>query len=155
MTQGELVFMAVVQVFGVDGKLDAAVPNTTSWTEAQKQAVHAIVFDGFKKGLVNKNSGGNDEVALKKYIPGLVNNWVRKDVRMNGGVKYTPKNPGSRTGSGDETLKNLKALLTLVTDADAKVAVQAEIDKRLEQLKPTVTINEAAIPESLRHLLKK
>lgn len=155
MTQGELVFMAVVQVFGVDGKLNGPVPSTTEWTKQQSEAVNGIVLHGFLTGMVSKQSGGNDEVALRKYIPGLVNNWVRKDSRMNGGVKYTPKNPGSRTGSGDETLKNLRLLLTMVAD-DAKPAVQAEIDKRIEELRPkAITINESAIPESLRHLLKK
>ncbi len=151
MTQGELVYLAVTTMF----PNTEVIPNTTTWTKEQLDGVHALVLNGFITGEVNKNSGGTDEIALKKYIPGLVNNWVRKDKRLNGGMKYVPKNPGSRTGSGDETLKNLKLLLTMVAD-DVKPAVQVEIDKRVEELKPKAqVINEAAIPESLRHLLKK
>jgi len=154
MTQGELVFMSVVAVFGNNGKLDGPVPSTTQWTKEQSDKVHGLVLLGFQRGDVNKNSGGNDEISLRKYIPGLVNNWVRKDKRMNGGVTYTAKNPGSRTGAGDETLKNLKVLLTMVTDGDAKAAVQAEIDKRLEELKPKVELNVDALPAHLRALVK-
>lgn len=155
MTQGELVYLAVVAVFGVNGKLNGPVPSTTEWTEDQKSRVHARILQGFLNGEVNKASGGSDEVSLKKYIPGLTNNWVRKDSRLNGGTKYVAKNPGSRTGSGDEQLKNLRILLTVVTDPDAKVAVQQEIDKRLEQLRPkAVTVNIDAIPAHLRHLIK-
>jgi hypothetical protein len=84
----------------------------------------------------------------------LVNNWVRKDTRLNGGTKYIPTNPGSRTGSGDEKLKNLRILLTMVPD-DVKPAVQVEIDKRVEELKPKAQdINLEMIPENLRHLVK-
>lgn len=155
MTQGELVYMAVVAVFGKDGKLTEAVPSTTRWTKEQQEKVHERVLFGFLSGEVSKNSGGTDEVALKKYIPGLVNNWVRKDLRLNGGVKYEAKNPGSRSGNADEKLKNLRVLLSMVTDAEAKAAVQVEIDKRIEELRPKATaINIEAIPESLRHLVK-
>ena len=146
MTQGELVFLAVSSVFGdVD-----AVPNTIQWTKEQLDAVHQRVLLGFINGDVNKNSGGTDEIALRKYIPGLVNNWVRKDTRLNGGTKYTPKNPGSRTGSGDETLKNLRILMTMVAE-DVKPAVQVEIDKRIEELRPKPqALNIVALPEALR-----
>jgi hypothetical protein len=153
MTQGEAVFQAVVAVFGTDGKLDAAVPETKTWSDETKQKVHAIVFAAFKSGSVAKNSGGTDDAALLKYIPGLVNNWVRKDLRMNGGVKYAPKNPGSRTGTQDEAIKNMKILLSVTTDPEAKLAIEAEIAKRVEELKPKVTVDVSKLPESLRHLI--
>lgn len=151
MTQGELVFQAVSEVFGdVD-----RVPSTTEWTKEQLDAVHSRVLLGFINGDVTKQRGGVDEVALRKYIPGLVNNWVRKDKRLNGGQAYIPKNPGSRSGSGDETLKNLKLLLTMVAD-DVKPAVQVEIDKRLEELKPKAQVlNVDALPADLRVKLAK
>lgn len=150
MTQGELVFLAVRTVFTTND----AVPSTKTWTDDQLKRVHDRVLLGFQQGEVNKNSGGSDEVALKKYIPGLVNNWVRKDTRLNGGTKYVPLNPGSRTGTGDKKLKNLKLLLAEVPD-DVKPTVQAEINKRLEELKPAPQVIDAElIPESLRYLLK-
>ncbi len=155
MTQGDVVFQAVVAVFGVEGKLNEAVPETKAWTEEQKRAVHGRVFLSFKTGETVKSSGGTDDASLLKYIPGLVNNWVRKDLRLNGGVKYTAKNPGSRSGGGDEAIRNMKILLGAVTDPEARAAIQAEIDKRMEEIKPKVTINVDALPEALRHLVKQ
>lgn len=149
MTQGEAVFQAVRAVFP-EGK----VPPTTEWNSEQKEKVHTAILQMFQAGLVSKNSGGSDEATLMKYIPGLTNNWVRKDTRLNGGTQYVPKNPGSRTGSGDEKLKNLKALLSLVTDPEAKQAVQEEINKRQAELKPKLVVDISKIPESLRHLVK-
>lgn len=150
MTQGEAVFQAVRTIF-TEGK----VPPTTEWSNEQKEKVHSAVLAMFQAGLVNKNSGGTDEVALVKYVPGLTNNWVRKDKRLNGGETYIPKNPGSRAGSGDASLKNLRVLLTVVTDPEAKAAVQLEIDKRTAELaKPTATLDITKIPEHLRHLVK-
>lgn len=155
MTQGDVVFQAVVDVFGADGKLTEAVPETKTWTDAQKREVHGKVFIAFKTGVTTKASGGTDDASLLKYIPGLVNNWVRKDLRLNGGVKYTAKNPGSRSGNGDEAIKNMKLLLANVTDPEARAAIQTEIDKRMEEIKPKVTINIDALPEALRHLVKQ
>lgn len=155
MTQGDVVFQAVVAVFGVDGELTGAVPETKAWTDEQKREVHGKVFIAFKTGVTTKSSGGTDDASLLKYIPGLVNNWVRKDLRLNGGVKYTAKNPGSRSGNGDEAIKNMKLLLANVTDPEARAAIQTEIDKRMEEIKPKVTINVDALPEALRHLVKQ
>lgn len=149
-TQGEVVVECVRAVF-TEGK----VPNTTEWTKQQLEQVHEMVVQAFINGEVEKKSGGNDEVSIRKYVPGLVNNWVRKSTALNGGTQYVPKNPGSRTGSGDEKLKNLKILLTMVTDPEAKLAVQAEIDKRIEELKPKVTLDTSKLPEHLLHLLKR
>ena len=87
-------------------------------------------------------------------MPGLVNNWLRKDGRLNGGVKYTAKNPGSRSGSGDEAIRAMKTLLSVTTDASAKLEIQAAIEARQAELKPKVEVNVAALPESLRHLVK-
>lgn len=149
-TQGEVVVIAVRAVFPT-GK----VPSTTEWAKEQLTEVHEMVVQAFLSGEVEKRSGGSDEAAIRKYVPGLVNNWVRKSKELNGGEVYIPKNPGSRSGSGDEKLRNLKVLLTLVTDPEARVAVQQEIDKRVAELQPKVEINVDLLPESLRHLLKK
>lgn len=148
ITQGEAVFQAVTQVMGkVDGKYEP--------TKQQLSEIHEIVVTMFLTGVVNKNSGGTDEAAIRKYVPGLTNNWLRKDKRLNGGGTYVPKNPGSRSGSGDESIKAMRTLLSITTDAAAKAEIQAAIEARQAELKPKVEVNEALIPESLRHLLKK
>ena len=57
---------------------------------------------------------------MRSYASGLVNNWFRKDIRLNGGMKYEVKNPGSRQGAGDQQLKALKTLRDMKAgDAEA------------------------------------
>lgn len=155
MTQNEAVFQAVMAVFGNNGKLDGAVPETGKWSDEQKKKVYGLVFNSFKSGEVEKRSGGQTDADLNKYIPGLVNNHVRKDKRLNGGVDYEPKRPGIRSGSGDESVKAMRTLLSMTTDPAAKAAIQAEIDKRLAEIKPKVTIDIEKLPESLRHLVQQ
>lgn len=151
MKQSEAVVLVVSKVFNTTR--GEAVPETGAWTDEQKSQVYGALMAMFKAGEWTKGSGGTDDAAVMKYIPGLVNNHVRKDGRLNGGVKYEAKNPGSRTGSGDESLKAMRTLLSVTVDPDAKRQIEDAIDARVEELKPKVTINAAALPESLRHLV--
>lgn len=146
ITQGEAVFQAVNEV------LDGEVNGVVTLNEAQKKMVYAAVFSFFKTGATVHSSNPTDE-QLMKYIPGLVNNWLRKDKRLNGGAKYEARKPGSRAGSGDESIKAMRQLLAVTTDPEAKAQIQAAIDQRAATLKPNPTINAAALPESLRHLV--
>lgn len=148
--QGEAVFQAVSQTFDSSD----AVPETSAWTEAQKESVYGALFQMFKTG-VTSHSKSPDDAQLLKYIPGLVNNWVRKDPRMNGGTKYVTKNPGSRQGSGDEMVKNLKILLSTIDDPKHRAEVESALTTRLSQLKPKTVIDVTKIPENLRHLVKE
>lgn len=142
MNQRDAVFSAVTEVVGeVDGKVELS--------KTQKQMVHTILFTGFKSGAI-EHSKLPDDATLSKYIPGLVNNWCRKDPRLNGGTKYVTKNPGSRAGSGDETLKAMKQLLSITDDATAKAEIALAIAARQAELKPKTTVNVEALPESLR-----
>ena len=97
----------------------------------------------------------NTEPLMKKYVNGLLNNWIRKYKPFNNGVKYEIKNPGSRQGSGDEQVKEMRKLLKTITDTETRAQVQEAIDARLAEIKPesVVTINTDAIPEHLRHLV--
>jgi hypothetical protein len=147
ITQGEAVFQAVCEV--LEGEPDGKV----SLTDAQLEAVHSKVFLAFTSGACH-HSKNPTEAQLLKYIPGLVNNWLRKDQRLNGGVTYQAKNPGSRSGSGDESIKAMKMLLSVTTETAARAQIQAAIDERLAELKPKVEIKVEALPEALRHLVK-
>jgi hypothetical protein len=130
-------------------------------TESQKKEVRSIIFSGFMSGKVEMSEEGKqkyfgDEKELNKYIGGLLNNWIRKNPEFNNGGSYTVKNPGSRTGSGDEQLKALKSLLKVTTDAEVRKEIEQAITERLAEIKPaaTVTINADALPAHLRHLVK-
>ena len=83
----------------------------------------------------------------------MVSNWIRKDLRLNGGEKYETKNPGSRAGQGDDQLKNLKALKAQHPEHATEIDV--EIAKRVAELglakkKNTVTVDLDKIPAELR-----
>lgn len=150
MTQRRAVFTAIAACTeitpGVAVQLD----------EKQKEAVYAKLFQMFTAGEVELR-GERTSDWLTKYIPGLVNNWVRKDPDLNGNTKYVAKNPGSRTGSGDEQVKAMKALLTQPGLSEENIAtITAAIEERKAALKPAAEpINVSALPESLRHLVKQ
>jgi len=96
------------------------------------------------------------ESKLRSYCDGLVSNWLRKDDRLNGGEKYEPKNPGSRAGSGDEVVRELRKLKKITADETHLTAIDAEIEKRLAAIKASkakdVEIDVEKLPEELRHL---
>lgn len=147
MTQGEAVYKAVSQVFeGVNG----AVPETRGWSEEQKRTVYAMVLSMFKDGTTSHKGNPSDE-ELVKYIPGLVNDRVRKDKRLNGGTQYKAKNPGSRAGSGDKSLSSARELLKLTEDEAARAEIEAYITRRMSELKPKQDFS--AVPPELRKFI--
>jgi len=60
-----------------------------------------------------------DDAKLRSYCSGLQSNWLRKDTRLNGGVKYVAKNPGSRAGSTDPKALADAIRATNITDNEA------------------------------------
>ena len=96
--QKEGVYLAIMEVLG-------ETPSNPCVLDADtKRLVVAEVVTMFEAGQISISH----PVEFKKYVPGLLNNWLRKDKRLNGGETYRIKNPGSREGSGDKKLKNLK-----------------------------------------------
>lgn len=135
--------------------------KVTLTTEGRAQII-SIVAAGFEANEVSMSEVacqkylGNPQ-ELKKYTSGLVNNWLRKDTRMNGGDKYTTKNPGSRAGNGDSMVKNLKALKSTLTDQDKIDQVEQAIQQRQAELKAEkakdVAIDFDQIPAELKATL--
>lgn len=147
MKQKDAVYQAVMNVVGdFEG---ACQP-----TKDQRASINLILFEGFRAGKIELDREYTDS-ELKAYVSGLQSNWLRKDPRLNGGVKYEAKNPGSRTGSTDPQVKAMRILLSTKTDPTERAEIQAFIDKRLAELKPkTVTLNIDDVPAELRHLIK-
>jgi len=145
--QKDAVFAAVCQV---RGSTEFSAP--VELTKEERGAVQASLVSGFQSGSIAYQGDATDATKLTSYVSGLVSNWLRKDKRLNGGVQYVAKNPGTRTGAGDESLKAMRTLLSATQDDSARAEIQAEIDKRIGELKPKKVINVAALPESLRHL---
>lgn len=148
MTQREAVFQAISNVMG---EQDVAYNPT----KEQRAQVNAILFQGFKEGKIAYDGDLPVDAVLKTYVSGLQSNWLRKDKRLNGGVQYVAKNPGSRTGSTDAGVKAMRVLLATKTDPTDRAEIQSFIDKRLAEIKPTkkVELDVNSLPEGLRHLV--
>jgi hypothetical protein len=157
MSQKQSVFVAVCDVLN-----EPNINREVELTKEQRGEVINLVTDSIVEGETEFSAEAKAKYhsrdLVKGYVNGMVGNWLRKDLRLNGGSKYQTKNPGSRAGSGDEVLKNLKALKATLTDKEHLEAVDAEIAKRTEEIAAakakTVTINVDKIPEALRHLIK-
>jgi hypothetical protein len=162
MNQRKATVAAIVSVLadrGVAYEFDGPVSAADMMTSADKEKTVDIICKGFMSGEVEMSDEGKTKyftqpAELRKYVVGLVNNWLRKATELNGGQKYQVKNPGSRKGSSNETVRALRQLLAITSDSEAKQAIEAEIASQLESLKPKVEINSDAIPAHLRHLIK-
>ena len=149
---------------GFEYELNGKTPISEVLTDSDKATVRDILFEQFRSGDVSYKaefqSKVGDDSELKKYISGLTNNWIRKYKPFNSGVAYIAKNPGSRAGSSDEQMRELKKLLSQVKstgNTDAISEVEAAITARAAEIKPTATakpINVDALPEALRHLVQ-
>ena len=150
MNQRNAVFAAVCAVLSQDSFSE---PVTLS--KDQKTQVYSLLQAQFESGQIELR-GDHDSTWIKQYVPGLVNNWLRKDARLNGDTKYQAKNPGIRQGSGDQQLKAMKALLSVTTNEVDKATIQSAIEARKSELAAAKAkpIDIEALPESLRHLVR-
>ncbi|NBO39686.1 hypothetical protein EBU99_14000 [bacterium] len=145
MSQKEAVYGAVVNVKGT-----TEFSSAVEMSREERAMVNQILFEGFRGGAIELDTEFTDQ-QLKAYVSGLQSNWLRKDKRLNGGVAYVAKNPGSRSGSGDPQLKALRALLGTLTDVTDRAEVQAHIDARVAEIarskQPTIDLS--ALPPEL------
>jgi len=130
--------LSVLADRGVEYELNGETPIKSVLTADDKSKARDILFAMFKEGQITYKpefeAKVNDDSALKSYINGLVNNWIRKNKEFNGGVVYKPKNPGSRAGSTDSKVKEMRKLLSVTTDPEAKTAIQNAINARLAEI---------------------
>jgi hypothetical protein len=155
MKQRQAVFNAVINVMG---QQDSGAYQPT--TEQRKQIIE-IVAEGLASGEVDFSESAQAKYdspeKIKGYTSGLVSNWLRKDPNLNGGETYRPTNPGSRTGSQDEQVKAIRALIKSgKLDEDGTKLAQAKLDERLDELraeKNKVEINVDQLPADLREQL--
>lgn len=91
LTQREGVYIAVMRTLkssGIDVKKGVAVH--TLLTSEHREAIYKLLAQGFsEKRIALKSTESNqkkisDPKALQVYIIGLVNNWLRRDPRLNG-----------------------------------------------------------------------
>jgi hypothetical protein len=161
MNQREAVFQATIKVLEEQGvQFEKGMDVSEHMSKSARASICAIITEGFKSGTVEfKDTPSNqaklaDESELKKYVSGLVNNWHRKDTRLNGGDQYQPKNPGSRTGNTDPEIKQLRLLMKSgqLTSEQATI-VQARLDEKLAAMaaaKAKTEVDFSALPEDLK-----
>lgn len=167
MKQRDAVYSAVTSVLSDAGvHFEDGMDVAPMLTKEYRGAVQAIVVEGFTSGKIAfEDSEANREklsnpAKLNAYVSGLISNWVRKDKRLNGNSSYVAKNPGSRTGSSDEQLKTLRALKKQFAGTDKEAIIEAQITKRVgelraEKAKTTELSAEqlAALPADIRESL--
>jgi hypothetical protein len=156
MKQREAVYNAVCEVMDAESFDEAVTPSKDERTQ-----INLIVFNGIRAGDVDFSDSAtakyDTDAKLNSYVSGLVSNWLRKDKNLNGGVVYTPKNPGSRTGQGDAQVRELRKLLSIHKGTEHETQIQSYIDKRLETIKAEkaaeIEIDAENLPEELRDLV--
>ena len=147
--------LAVLQERGVEYELNGKTPIAEVLSDSDVKTTQSTLFAMFRGGQVEMSAEAKvkfqDDKELKKYISGLVSNWVRKAPEFNNGQAYAPKNPGSRAGQGDSQIKEMKKLLSATTDPQTRKVIEQHIAARQEEIKPVETgVDFDKIPEALR-----
>ena len=153
LSQKEAVYNAVTSVLNENNvSVSEGTDVSTLMTRELRSQVNQILFEGFRSGSVELDREYNDS-DLKAYVSGLQSNWLRKDKRLNGGAKYSAKNPGSRIGSSDPQLKAMRALLSTLSSESDRAEVQSAIDTRVSEIQALkvkkVTIDTESLPADL------
>ena len=90
-----------------------------------------------------------DEKKAKSYAKAVVNNYLKKDKDLNGGVKYAPENP--RGPRGDSKLKELTgvidSLIQLGADSQMIEAVAAAAEARRNEIAAAKTTKVKTLDE--------
>jgi len=160
--QAQAVVTATLEVLGSD--FDHSQPILTYISKAQIEQIVDQVTAGILANEVDFSDEARSKydtaAKVRSYTKGMVNNWHRKSLQLNP-AKYEAKNPGSRAGSGDSMvreMKKLKAQLEAAGDQEAANEVQEQITARIAEVKPTKqapSVDSSKLPEALRHLVKK
>ena len=158
MKQSETVYACVQAVFAEAGmKFEDGMNVSDHLTKELRSQVCNMVVSAIEAGECDFSESAHAKYPTTddkaKYVRGLLWNWFRKDERLNGGVKYQPKNPGSRIGSQDEEVKNLRLLIKSGQLSDAQIAkAQARVDQKIAAIKAErnkTEIDFDAIPSDL------
>lgn len=160
MKQSDAVYQATHQVLKEKGiKFEDGMNVKEFMNTDLRKAIIEIVTEGIFSGRVDFSEGAKAKYPTRedirtKYVGGLVSNWHRKDERFNGGTKYVPAKPGSRTGQGDAEVKNLRLLLKSgKLNTEQSKLVQGRLDTRLAEISAakakSVDIDFSALPADL------
>jgi hypothetical protein len=153
--QKEAVFSAVASVLSEAGIAVNEGENFAAHLNRELRAqVTNILVEGFTAGTIALDKSFESDADLRTYCSGLTSNWLRKDPRMNGGVKYVAKNPGSRVGSADPTIKSMRMLLATRTDlsVEDRAEIQACINSRVAEVRASKKTTKSLTAEQIELL---
>ena len=133
VNQKDAVFNAVTSVTTVsDGE-------AVQLTKDQKSTLIGMLAEGLESGAIEtkeaKRAKMTEEKHYREYASNILNNWIRKDLRLNGGEPYKTKSPGSRAGSQDPQVKELRKFKSTLSDPEQIAAVDLAIETRVAELK--------------------
>jgi len=141
------------------------VTNFTNKCELTKEQ-RSQILDIMAEDLVKHNclseqamSKFKDVAGVRKgYASALLSDCLRKEESLNGGIKYEPKAPGSRTKDAQLiALKQLIAKYTNENDQEKLDVVTKAYDKRVQALNvakaKVVEIDLSVLSEDLQVLL--
>lgn len=134
-SQKDIVWKVITEMLETT-EFDARPILTSAQKTTAYQLVSALLIS--ENALSEKAASKWPTVSelIKHYVPGLVNNHLRKDVRFNQGIPYKADKPGSRPS--DKELKNLKLLLEQAKAAQMTeeniLAIEDAIEDRKELL---------------------
>ena len=154
LTQKESVFLAICEVFGAT---EFTSTQAITLSKEEKAKVNSIVTTSIMMNETDFSAEARTkyptEDKVSGYVSGMITNWLKKDTRLNGDVKYTAKNPGSRAGQGDSVLKELKKLASVTTEPEYKLAIDEAINQRRAEIAKEktseVVIDVSKIPADL------
>ena len=153
MNQKEAVYNATTSIVGKDFKEGMNCGEYFKARPELKEKLIASLTSSFESGQWEIK---NKQENLKTYIIGVIANYFRKDIRLNGGTAYVPEKTGARGVSTPE-IKALKQLLKTLTEGSKDfAAVSAAIASESEKVKAsraTSTIDTENLPEEFRYLV--
>lgn len=137
------VMMAVLEKFG--STYDATIDYSKSITKPMKTEAITFLVEQFEAGNIPLDRPQGDK--LHQYCSGLLNNWLRRDKRLNGNVEYVGK-----VGNSDPQIREARKLLTSgkITDPVVIARIESTIEKLVAEKRKDVEIDVSKLPEELK-----
>lgn len=75
-----------------------------------------LLLSRYRNGDWGKKSGGHSDEEVLRYSRDLIKNWTKKDLRLNGGEKYTPRTTPTPVERQVNLTDQYRSMLTLLRD---------------------------------------
>jgi hypothetical protein len=155
MSQKDAVYQAITNAFkeaDIDFESGTDVAYDLMDKNIRLEVMNTLIGQ-FRTGAIKLEKNFGDD-KLKNYVGTLINNWMKKDTRLNGDATFSIKNPGSRVGQTDPLIKELRKMLKATKGTQAEAEVKIQIRKRQEALRDdmikNININVTILPPELR-----